>query len=114
MEGTPFQSQTGDPFGVFLVPRTKLTKTACSRMLKIIATDGDDTGWEHVSVSLVNNQGQCPSWEEMRLVKRLFWEPEDCVVEYHVGESDHISYAEVLHLWRCSEMEFPQPPKICV
>ncbi len=114
LDGTPFASKEGDLFGVFLIHRKALTKTTYSRSLKVIATDGEDTEWEHVSVSLTNNSKSCPSWEEMRYVKSLFWEPEDCVVEFHVGESNHISFAEVLHLWRWKNGTFPQPPKICV
>jgi len=114
MTGTEYSSQHGDPFGVFVIPRQRLQGNNYSRTLRIIATDGEGSGWEHVSVSLMNNPKACPSWEEMAMVKSLFWEPEDCVVEYHVGESNHISYGEVLHLWRYTKGEFPQPPLIFV
>jgi hypothetical protein len=110
MEGTEFESFPGARFGVFYIPRTRLDKTKVARAMKVIATDGDDTDWEHVSVSLVN-QNTCPSWDEMARIKKLFWEPEDCVVEFHVGKSDHVSHAEVLHLWRYKKGPFPQPPK---
>lgn len=105
-----FRSNDGDPFGMFIVPGD----SACGRRLKIIATDGDATDWEHVSVSLPDWEKRMPSWAEMCKVKELFWDDTQCVVEFHPEKSDHISYGEVAHLWRWKKGEFPMPPKICV
>lgn len=41
----------------------------------IIASWGG--GWEHVSVSLSN---RCPTWEEMCMVKDIFWGEDECVI----------------------------------
>ena len=51
-----------------------------------------------ISVSLVD---RCPTWQEMCGVKRRFFEPEDCVVQYHPPESTYVNdHPYCLHLWR--------------
>lgn len=57
-------------------------------LLAVIVSDGLDPvdgGWEHVSVSLKN---RTPRWDEMSYVKRLCWEPHECVVQFHPPEID--------------------------
>jgi hypothetical protein len=106
-----YRSSPGDPFGVFWVPGHK----ANGRGLKIIAADGGETGWDHVSVSLMDHPRKCPSWEEMCIVKNLFWRPESCVVQFHPAAPDYVNtHQGCLHLWRCVEREFPTPPTVCV
>jgi hypothetical protein len=73
--------------------------------------------WEHVSVSLLQvGRGfrRLPNWKEMCFVKDLFWEEEECVVQFHPAKADHINLGEVLHLWRLVGEPFPMPPKECV
>ena len=58
----------------------------------------DDGGWEHVSVSL---PGRCPSWQEMCEVKSLFWDPEDCAIQFHPAAAEYVNcHPFCLHLWR--------------
>lgn len=85
-------------------------------------------GWEHVSVSIVRlkpdyhqskrgvavKTGKLPNWREMCAVKDLFWDPEDCVVQYHPPHSEYVNCWEVLHLWRPIEGEIPRPPGFLV
>lgn len=74
--------------------------------LRVIASDGD--GWEHVSVSLAD---RCPTWDEMCRVKRLFWDAEDTVVQYHPPESEYVNlHPFCLHLWRPVAGEILLPP----
>lgn len=74
--------------------------------LAVIASDGE--GWEHVSVSLPT---RCPTWEEMCRVKALFWDAEDCVVQFHPPESGYVNnHPYCLHLWRPTRADFPRPP----
>lgn len=82
-----------------------------SQVLKIIA--GDGFGWEHVSVS---RKDRCPTWEEMCIVKELFWtEPEDYVIQYHPPRSDYVNLHEYcLHLWRPIGIALPRPPSMLV
>lgn len=66
-------------------------------------------GWEHVSVSYPN---RCPTWEEMCTVKDMFWNEEECVVQYHPPKSEYVNnYPYCLHLWRKSGENFETPPK---
>ena len=61
-----------------------------------VASDGD--GWEHVSVSTTF---RCPTWDEMCWVKGLFWDAEDCVVQFHPPRSQYVNaHPYCLHLWR--------------
>lgn len=75
--------------------------------LKIIASDG--LGWEHVSVS--TKTLSIPAWSTMCKVKELFWDDEDCVVQYHPPKSEYVDNHPVLHLWRPIEFtSMPRPP----
>lgn len=72
-----------------------------------IAGVGD--GWEHVSVSL---QNRCPTWSEMCAVKAAFWDPEDCVVQFHPPQSRYVNhYPYCLHMWRSLDAAQPMPPE---
>jgi hypothetical protein len=70
----------------------------------------DQGGWEHVSVSI--NFPRCPDWNEMCMVKDLFWGEEDTVVQFHPKKSQYVNtHPRVLHLWRCKAAEYRLPPK---
>ena len=74
--------------------------------LRVVASDGG--GWEHVSVSLPN---RCPSWNEMCFVKAVFWDDDDCVVQFHPAKSQYVNnHKFCLHLWRPTELQIPTPP----
>ena len=91
--------------GAFLIRSVKLKQP-----LRVIASDGES--WEHVSVSLAD---RTPTWEEMCLVKRLFWDPEDCVIQFHPPESNYVNlHPYCLHLWRPIGVTLPVPPFILV
>lgn len=104
-----FASNPGDPFGAFEVIGPLGAK------LRVIVSDGKhkvEDGWEHVSVSLSD---RVPTWSEMCFIKILFWEPEDCVVQFHPPKSAEINvHPNVLHLWRSTKHKFPLPPRILV
>ena len=77
--------------------------------LKVIASDGD--GWEHVSVSLHN---RCPTWDEMCLIKKLFWDDNDFVIQIHPPKTHYMNtHPYCLHLWRKKGTnDFCQKPDI--
>lgn len=104
----------GDPFGYFVIPPA----ATGGRELKCVVAGGEETGWEHVSVSLLKTSRQnplTPNWYEMDAVKDLFWDGSECVVQFHVPKEDHLCYHNgVLHLWRKTGEDFPMPPKIFV
>lgn len=65
-------------------------------VLRVIA--GDGLGWDHVSVSL---NGRCPTWQEMCLVKELFFRDDECVMQLHPPKAEWIDcHPYTLHLWR--------------
>lgn len=101
-------SPLGAPYGFFFIPMMPGKPP-----LKVMAApfDGGEE-WEHVSVSMPN---RCPTWEEMCFVKALFWDPEDCVVQFHPPLSEHVNNANYcLHLWRNTKTPTPTPPTIMV
>lgn len=80
-----------------------------SHTLNVIASDGG--GWEHVSISL----NRIPNWGEMCFIKDLFWDEEDCIVQYHPPKSEYINnHPNVLHLWKPVKEKIPLPPSIMV
>ncbi len=69
-------------------------------------------GWEHVSVAYAN---KLPSWDEMCKIKSLFWNDNECVVQYHPPKSEYVNnHPYCLHLWKQIGKEFPIPPKCFV
>jgi hypothetical protein len=78
---------------------------------KIIASDG--LGWEHVSVTI--NRNRCPSWEQMCFIKSIFWDPEDCVIQFHPPQSQYVNnHSYCLHLWRSTIYQTVTPDPILV
>lgn len=85
--------------GAFIIP---------VRNMKIRCIASDGCKWEHVSASLKN---RCPNWAEMCVIKSIFWDEEDWVVQYHPAVSEYVSYHPYcLHLWRPIGQELPKPP----
>ncbi len=74
---------------------------------------GEGYGWEHVSVHCVSdNKERTPTWSEMCYVKDIFWDEEDCVVQYHPPKSEYIDcHKFTLHLWRPINRVIPVPDK---
>lgn len=72
----------------------------------IIASDG--AGWEHVSVSAAK---RVPTWAEMCAVKNMFWDEDDCVVQFHPPKSQYVNnHPHCLHLWRQCGKNQETPP----
>ena len=89
--------------GVFIIPLTNIKQIRC------IASDGE--GWEHVSVSVsIKETIRIPKWEEMSFIKRLFWDDEDCVIQFHPPQSEYVNcHPDVLHLWRECGVNYKTP-----
>lgn len=69
-------------------------------------------GWEHCSVSMPT---RCPSWEQMCSIKELFWNDDECCIEYHPAKKDYINnHPYCLHIWKPIKEEIPMPPSIMV
>ena len=100
------------PFGAYLIPPNARRQLA----LRIIASGAKGwesmgfalPAWEHVSVSTAV---RCPTWEEMCLVKDLFWDADECVLQFHPPRSEYVNcHPFTLHLWRPDGIEIPRPP----
>lgn len=81
-----------------------------SKNIAAVASDG--MGWEHVSVSMVH---ETPCWNIMCKIKDLFWDEEDCVIQYHPPKSEYVNaHHHCLLLWRPIGIVFPRPDPIMV
>ena len=102
-------------FEVLLNKAYKFTGSPKS-IMHVIADDGRETGWEHVSCYKTTGKTRwTPNWKEMCIIKDLFWDEEDCVIQYHPPKQDYVNCNPyVLHLWRPVDIELPRPPKILV
>ena len=83
--------------------------------LWVIASDGE--GWEHVSIHGINSGKMfTPTWDQMCFIKDLFWDAEDCVIQYHRPKSQYVNlHPNTLHLWRQSgKNSISLPPKILI
>jgi len=81
-----------------------------AQRLYVMASDG--CGWEHVSVS---RRDRDPTWLEMCAVKDLFWNEDECVVQYHPPRHAYVNnHRHCLHMWRPTEGALPLPPGMLV
>jgi hypothetical protein len=93
-------------YGAFMV------QGPCGAELRIIAAPGRrpmEHGWEHVSVSI---ERRPPNWQEMAFVKDLFWNEDECVVQFHPPKDAHVNnHPHCLHLWRHATKIIELPPE---
>lgn len=69
-------------------------------------------GWEHLSVSM---PGKTPSWDQMCVMKNIFWNEDEACVEYHPKKEEYVNDHEYcLHIWKPTKVELPTPPTILV
>lgn len=127
--GTP---RDGARRGAFIIQVADQRKET---VLMVIATDGCDDNnipidnpslrWEHVSVHTRYDVGKpgkpdlrmrIPTWPEMCLIKSLFWEGEERVMQFHPPESEYVNQHHfVLHLWKpIDEIEASWPNRLLV
>lgn len=71
-------------------------------------------GWEHVSVSPEKIR-VTPSWNDMCIVKDIFWNEDEAVIQIHPAKADYVNnMPNCLHLWRCTYKEMTIPPSVLV
>lgn len=69
-------------------------------------------GWEHLSVSMPN---KTPSWNQMCMMKNIFWNEDEACVEYHPKKEDYVNnHKHCLHIWKPTNEVLPLPPSILV
>lgn len=96
--------------GDFAVPYKR-----ANRRFTLFVRASDQEGWEHVSVSIRKRPMVVPDWFMMDWIKKLFWDSDDVVVQYHPAERDHVNrHPGVLHLWRPIGIELPKPFTVMV
>lgn len=83
--------------------------------LRIISSGPPEPGeppWEHVSVSC---EDRCPTWQEMKSVKELFWSDDETVLQFHPKKSAYVNaHPYVLHLWRKVGIDIELPPTFLI
>lgn len=109
-----FPKEGDDPGGFFVIPHPR------KKGVSFCCIVSNSEGWEHVSINLriftkngLNSKQveRCLTWPETCYIKQLFWEEEDCVLQYHPPKSKYVNnHPFVLHLWRPINQEIPQPP----
>lgn len=105
--------KAGDKFGRFLICRIAKPDIRVIASFSSEYADCPGQFWDHVSVSL--SARKMPTWNDMCFVKSLFWEDEDCVVQFHPPRSEYVNNVEnCLHLWCWTGGEFPRPSSILV
>lgn len=55
----------------------------------------DEDGWEHVSISPFSVD-YIPSWEEMCMVKDIFWREEEAVLQIHPPKQKYVNIMKKL------------------
>lgn len=69
-------------------------------------------GWEHCSVSMPI---RTPSWEQMCVMKDLFWDENEVCFQLHPAKKDYVNnHPYCLHIWKSIDEEIPLPPTIMV
>lgn len=69
-------------------------------------------GWEHCSVSIPT---RCPSWEQMCVMKELFWGDDEECMQLHPSKKDYVNNMPYcLHIWKPINEKIPMPPSIMV
>lgn len=103
----PLMGQYGDSScGFFIIPSRN------NNFYQVIASSG--SGWDHISVCLLDRKGRfikrTLTWDEMCLIKKLFFYDDEYAVEFHPRKQDYIDdHHYVLHIWRSNILDFPLP-----
>lgn len=98
------KTKRGDRFGAFAIKRKGV-----ELFVIICEADALQKGqeWDHVSVS---TKSRTPTWEEMCFIKDLFFDEEECVIQFHPPKSNYVNtHPHCLHLWRPVGVDVPMP-----
>ena len=69
-------------------------------------------GFEHLSVSTPT---RTPTWEEMCIMKDIFWQDDEECMQLHPKKENYIDNMKYcLHIWRPINQAIPMPPNIMV
>ena len=93
--------------GIFEIPLNS-NETAM-----VVADNGvSSPEWEHVSVSTPT---RCLTWEEMCMIKDLFFDDDEAVIQIHPAKKNYVNLDEFcLHLWKPKNQKLPLPQSYIV
>lgn len=104
-----WKTDDGQKFGLFFIPVRMPGKSPMKVMCSPLEESAE---WWHVSVSLPN---RCPTWDEMSLIKGLFFSDDDTVIQFHPKKEEYINnHPYCLHLWKNNKKEIELPPSYLV
>ena len=113
--GLKIKSEGPDGFGGTLFPveykkgKSKVINDV-DKALHFIFSWG--CGFEHLSVS---TPIKTPSWEQMQMMKEIFWKDDEVCYQLHPKKEDYINNMPYcLHIWRAIDQDIPLPPSIMV
>lgn len=105
------QTKRGQLRGLFIVRNAQM-------QINIISDEGERSGWEHVSISVKYDHpilgivDHTPGWDVMNQVKDMFWDEDECVLQFHPPKSEYVNTKQnVLHLWKKVGVNHETPPK---
>ena len=106
----PLFGMGGGNSGYFVIPLETGFEAHC------LSSDG--LGWEHVSAHVrwkTTGEERTPEWDDMCKIKSLFWNDDECVIQYHPPKSEYVNnHPHVLHLWKPIGQSFPMPDSLLV
>lgn len=111
--------------GFFVIPHHRIA----NHFYNCQVSDG--MGWQHVSITLSKEEifrvsrgiskkklvtvERCPTWEEMSVVKEMFWNDYETVMQLHPPKSEYVNqHPYCLHLWKPDNIEIPLPDSLMV
>ncbi len=107
LKEVPFQTPSGEWNGSYSIP-------AMTKGERLYVICSNDDGWDHVSVSVqtrIRRSKRCPTWEEMAMIKEMFWDDDEAVFQLHPPKEENVSMQDFcLHLWKSQKAEVPRPP----
>lgn len=75
----------------------RVQKNKSAKMASVM-WGSNEYGWEHVSVSF---KERTPTWDEMCVVKDVFWTEDETCIQYHPARREYVNMVEhCLHIWR--------------
>lgn len=104
----PAASEPESKVGTFVLPTRWGTLLECH----LHAPPG--APWERVGVLTKKKRGgyREPSWDEMKLVKAVFFRDDETVLQFHPPEDEKLKLPyPILFLWRPTKVEAPRPSR---
>lgn len=119
IEDLPVECKIGEPTidGMYQIPHPWIDYYFI--FVRFNTTDG----WEHAMAYLkklaepdkskkVVAVTRSLTWEETCLVKDLFWDPEECTVQFHPPMSHYVAPKHATNIWKPQSLPLPVPTAV--